>query len=58
MLFAHLEDVDQSMEVVVFPEVLTKTGTLWVENTPVLLTGRMSWRDNEGKLMCDNGQLL
>jgi len=58
MLFAKLEDFDSSIEVVVFPETYSKTMPLWNENTAVLLAGRMSWRDGEGKLICDNGQVL
>lgn len=58
MLFAKLEDFDAGIEVVVFPETLSKTPQLWAVNTPVLLTGRMSWRDGEGKFICDNGQVL
>ncbi len=58
MLFAKLQDFDSSIEVVVFPETFSKTMALWNENTAVLLTGRMSWRDGEGKLICDNGQAL
>ncbi len=58
MAFAKVEDLNDSIEAVIFPEVFSKTINLWQENTAVLLTGRMSWRNGEGKLMCDNGQLL
>ena len=58
MAFAYIEDFHDSVEAVIFPEVFSKTLSLWQENTAVLLTGRMSYRNNEAKLMCDNGQLL
>ncbi len=58
MAFAKLEDFDDGVEVVIFPETFGKTMALWQENNAVLLTGRMQWRDSEAKFMCDNGQLL
>jgi DNA polymerase-3 subunit alpha len=58
MAFAKLEDLNDSIEAVIFPEVFGKTLSLWQENTAVLLTGKMSYRNNEAKFMCDNGQLL
>ncbi|MDP3729787.1 MAG: DNA polymerase III subunit alpha [bacterium] len=53
MLFAKVEDFDDAIEVIVFADTLEKTVTTWQENKAVLITGKMSWRNNEPKLICD-----
>ena len=59
MIFATIEDASQrSMEVVIFNSVLEKTNAVWVENAPVIIQGRMSFRDNEVKFICDDAKRL
>jgi DNA polymerase-3 subunit alpha len=59
MLFATLEDQFQKpLEVVVFNSVLEKTANAWAENNVVLVQGRMSFRDGQAKLLCDNAKRL
>jgi DNA polymerase III subunit alpha len=59
MLFATIEDFSQKpMEVVVFNSVLAKTAAVWEENKVVFVEGRMSWRDDEPKMICDNARVL
>ncbi len=58
MLFGKLEDLTGSIEVIVFPETFDKTMAIWKENNALMITGRMSWRDSEGKFVCDNGREL
>jgi DNA polymerase-3 subunit alpha len=59
MIFATIEDQhQQSIEVVVFNSVLEKTAAAWVENNPVILDGRISRRDNELKIICENAKRL
>jgi DNA polymerase-3 subunit alpha len=59
MIFATIEDQhQQSVEVVVFNSVLEKTVAAWVVNTPVILDGRVSRRDNELKIICENAKRL
>ena len=58
MLFVKLEDLTNGLEVVVFPETLEKTSNAWREGAIVGVAGRMSFRDGEGKLICNNAREL
>ncbi len=58
MLFAKVEDFMHNMEVIVFPETFLKTASVWRENAVVGILGRMSWRDGEPKLICNNAKEL
>lgn len=59
MIFATIEDqFQQSIEVVVFNSVLEKTAAAWTVNNPVILDGRISRRDNELKIICENAKRL
>lgn len=60
MIFATIEDnkSGQSIEVVVFNSVLEKTAAAWVENACVIVDGRVSHRDGETKLLCENAKRL
>lgn len=58
MLFATVEDFENAMEVLVFSDAIAKNPSIWQANTPVLINGRLSWRNNEPKFICDNAQLL
>ena len=54
MVFAKVEDFNDAMEVIVFSDTLAKTLPLWQENKAVLVSGKMSWRGGEPKLICDS----
>ena len=54
MVFAKVEDFTDSMEVIVFSDTLQKTLPIWQENKAVLVSGKMSWRNGEPKLICDS----
>ncbi len=59
MLFATIEDLAQSsLEIVVFNSVLEKTIPVWIENNVVIVQGRMSTRDGQAKMICDNAKKL
>jgi DNA polymerase-3 subunit alpha len=58
MLFAKVEDFSDSLEVVVFSDTLAKNFAVWQENKPVLISGRISVRDGEPKLICDSAKEL
>jgi DNA polymerase-3 subunit alpha len=60
MIFATIEDGSggQSIEVVVFNSVLEKTSAAWTENACVIVDGRVSHRDGETKLLCENAKKL
>ena len=53
MLVVQLEDLQGSVEVVVFPKVYAETANAWVEDAVVLVSGRVDHRDEEAKLLCD-----
>jgi DNA polymerase-3 subunit alpha len=53
MLVVQLEDLQGSVEIVVFPKVFTETANAWVEDAVVLVSGRVDHRDEEAKLLCD-----
>jgi len=54
MAFAKIEDFNDSMEVIVFSDTLSKTLPIWQENKAVFVSGKMSWRNGEPKLICDS----
>ena len=54
MAFAKIQDFNDSMEVIVFADTLSKTLPIWEENKVVFVSGKMSWRNGEPKLICDN----
>ena len=59
MIFATIEDLEQkSLEVVVFTSVLEKTSAVWSENNVVIIEGRISVRDGQAKMICDNAKKL
>lgn len=59
MIFATIEDTaGSSLEVVVFNSVLEKTSSVWVDNACVIVDGRISRRDGETKLLCENAKRL
>ncbi len=53
MLVVQLEDLQGSVEVVVFPKVFADTANAWAEDAVVLVSGRVDHRDEEAKLLCD-----
>ncbi len=59
MIFATIEDTaGSSLEVVVFNSILEKTSPAWTENACVIVDGRISRRDGETKLLCENAKRL
>ncbi len=59
MIFATIEDLaQQNLEVVVFNSVLEKTASVWAENTPIVVEGKMSERDGEMKMICEKAKRL
>lgn len=58
MVFAELQDLSGTIELVVFPSILQKNATLWREENVLLVKGRVQERDNELKFICEDAQLL
>ncbi|MBI5732923.1 DNA polymerase III subunit alpha, partial [Candidatus Jorgensenbacteria bacterium] len=53
MLFVTLEDLEDNLEVLVFSDTLMKYPLVWQENKAVMVSGRLSVRGGEPKLICD-----
>ncbi|MDD5433746.1 MAG: DNA polymerase III subunit alpha [Candidatus Pacebacteria bacterium] len=53
MLFVKVEDLTDKAEVVVFPATLEKYSSSLQENKIVFVTGRVDFRDNVPKLICE-----
>ncbi len=54
MLFATIEDFNDSLETIVFADALAKNPAIWQENNVLIVQGRLSWRNNEPKLICEH----
>ncbi|MDP2650768.1 MAG: DNA polymerase III subunit alpha [bacterium] len=52
MLFVKVEDLSDNIEVLVFSDTLGQDPYLWQENKPVIISGRISRKDGETKLVC------
>lgn len=53
MIFAQIEDMTATVEVVVFPSLLATTEQLWVEGTKLVIEGKLSDRDGQIKVLAD-----
>lgn len=58
MLFVQLEDTKGECEVIVFPRTLKENGEAWKEGTNIAVTGRVSLKDDERKIIADRGWVL
>ncbi len=53
MLFAKIEDLSDAMEVLVFANTLKATTPVWREGNVVTIKGRLTTRNGETKLICN-----
>lgn len=59
MVFATIEDFSpKPIEVLVFNSTLETTKDVWLENNVVILSGHVSWKDNEPKIICERAKKL
>lgn len=58
MYFVVVEDGLGKLESLVFPKTLEKTPDLWKEENIILMKGKLSEKENELKLLCENGLLV
>jgi len=56
MAFATIEDLSGKSEVLVFPKVLEQDGPLWTTDNIVLITGKISTKDGEVKILADKAE--
>jgi len=52
IVFATLEDLTDTLEIIIFSDTLAKNPTIWRENNVIIVSGRLSWRNNEPKFIC------
>ncbi|MHB8621595.1 MAG: DNA polymerase III subunit alpha, partial [Chloroflexota bacterium] len=58
MLAATIEDLTGSLEVIVFPRTYDETGSHWVDEAPVIVTGKLDYRDDTPQILCETVQPL
>jgi DNA polymerase-3 subunit alpha len=58
MLFVNIEDTYGSIEAIVFPSVYSETKDTWVENAEVLISGTVSNKEGEAKVICNEVKAL
>ncbi len=58
MVFAKVEDFDSEIEILVFNSALTKTTDIWKENNIIIGEGRVSWKDDQPKFICEDAAIL
>jgi DNA polymerase-3 subunit alpha len=56
MAFVHLEDIQGSIEVVVFPRVYAATRDLWQQDKVLVVRGRVDAERGDPKILCDSVQ--
>lgn len=56
MLFVKIEDFDANAEILVFSDVLEKNKEMWKEGNVVLVSGKISLRNNEPKIICTSAK--
>lgn len=54
MLFTTLEDETGRAEILVFPKLLEKNPIIWQEDKLVLISGKVTDRNDEVKIICDS----
>lgn len=59
MAFVTLEDLYGSMEIIVFPNILTRYGSMLVNENAVFIDGRLSIREEEQpKIICESVRII
>ncbi|HEU0166229.1 MAG TPA: DNA polymerase III subunit alpha, partial [Chloroflexota bacterium] len=56
MLAATVEDLTGSLEVIVFPRTYDETGSQWEVEEPVVIRGKVDFRDDQPQLLCESVQ--
>ena len=58
MIFAKIEDLSNTIEVLVFNGILERKPDIWKENNIVEIGGRISRKNGEPKIICSDVQIL
>ncbi|TRZ64451.1 MAG: DNA polymerase III subunit alpha [Spirochaetia bacterium] len=52
ILFVTVEDLNGSIEIIVFSDTLAKNPAIWRDNNVIVANGKISWRNGEPKFIC------
>jgi len=58
MLFVKIEDLTGNIEILVFAGILEKNPIIWQGGKVIILDGRLTDRDDQLKILCDNAEEL
>ncbi len=58
MIFAKIEDLNDNIEVLVFNDILNRNPSVWEEGNIIQLTGRVSRKNGEPKILCNDAKKL
>lgn len=58
MLFVQVEDFTDKIEIIAFPSIVERNPLVFVENKIIILRGKISGRDHEKKVICEDIQEL
>jgi DNA polymerase-3 subunit alpha len=58
MLFVKIEDTHDTVEAIVFPSVYSSTKEEWVEDNIVIVSGTLSTKDGDNKIICNEVKTL
>jgi len=58
MLFVEIEDLTGKIEILVFPKILEKDPEVWEKGKIIILSGKLSNRDDELKILCNKAKEL
>ncbi len=58
MIFAALEDLSGSLELIIFPRLLQQNPALWQEDNFLFASGRVSSKDGTPKILADKALLI
>ncbi|RJQ24016.1 DNA polymerase III subunit alpha [Candidatus Parcubacteria bacterium] len=58
MYFVTLEDLSDTLELLVFDEAIKRNQDLWVEGKAIAVVGRLSWKNDETKFIVDDARGL
>ena len=58
MLFVKIEDLTGNIEILVFADILEKNPIVWQEGKIIMLNGRLTDKDDQLKILCDEAEEL
>lgn len=53
MLFVRMEDMEDTIEVIVFPKTLQQNGSTFIEGKPLFISGKITHDDDVPKIICE-----